>query len=401
MPSLRSLCLVLAVVGCSDHHAATPDAPGESPDAAMPDAPSQFMEAPHPSQPVVMNAGGSVLASPKVVPVFFTGDDTAQAQIEDFLTQMAASSYWPAISSEYGIGAVTIAPSVVATETPPTTDQALQQLVQAHATGTGGWPANDANTIYAVFLPQGVVLSSGGAQSCVAFGGYHDETQNGVIYALMPRCMSMTFPGLAAVTIATSHEILEASTDPHPQSNPAYVSIDDDDAIWQLTPGAELGDMCEYSRAAYQPLVGSYYVQRTWSAASAASGHDPCVPLLTTPYVEAATNLQDITINAGGQSITTRGIKVPLGMTATVEVDLYSDAPAPDWTVQAIDVASKYQMSSAELMLSLDKTTGHNGDKLQLSITRLKNSQFGVSELGLQSAVNGTSVGTWWALVSQ
>ena len=73
---------------------------------------------------------------------------------------------------------------------------------------------------------------------------------------------------------------------------------------------------------------------------------------------------------------------------------------APDWTVAAYDVASKYQMQSPELMLSLDKSTGHNGDKLHLSITRIKAaSQFGISELALQSSVNGVSVDTWWALV--
>jgi hypothetical protein len=159
--------------------------------------------------------------------------------------------------------------------------------------------------------------------------------------------------------------------------------------------------MCEHTDAAYQPLVGSFMVQRTWSNASAAAGHDPCVPVLSTPYVEAATNLQDITLSGGGQSFVTRGIKIPVGMSTTVEVDLYSDAPAADWTVQAIDVASKYEMSAAELSFSFDKTTGHNGDKLQLTITRLKSGSFGVSELGLASQVNGVTVGTWWALVSE
>jgi hypothetical protein len=126
------------------------------------------------------------------------------------------------------------------------------------------------------------------------------------------------------------------------------------------------------------------------------------VPVLSTPYVNAATKLDDITIDVGGgQSLVTRGIAVPVGMSKTVEVDLYSDAPAPDWTVAVVDVASKYQKAPAELDVKLDKSTGHNGDKLQLTITRLRDSQFGVSELGLASQVDGVTVGTWWALVSQ
>ena len=391
---------VVACAACGGSSGNTsPDA--ASPDAA-PDTPPPFMEAAHPTPPMVMNAGGPVLAAPKLVPVFFASDATAQAQIESFLAMLPPSSYWPAISSEYGVGAITIAASVVATEAPPTTDDALQQLIMSHEGGTGGWPANDANTIYTVFLPDGVVLSAGGAISCQQFGGYHSETSDGVVYALVPRCMSATFTGLEEVTFATSHELLEASTDPHPYSAPAFNSLDDDDAIWSLVPGQELGDMCERALGSFQPLLGSFWVQRTWSNASAAAGHDPCVPVMPMPYVEAATNLQDISIDAGGgQTFTTRGITIAVGASATIEVDLYSDAPAADWTVDAVDVAQKYNMSTPELSFSFDKTTGHNGDKLMLTVTRLAAGQNdGISELGLESKVNGVTMATWWALVN-
>jgi len=315
---------------------------------------------------------------------------------------MVGSSYWTAMSSEYGVGALTIAPSVLATETPPTTDTALQQLVAAHAGGTGGWPANTANTIYTVFLPSGVTLTMGGGTSCVQFGGYHNETQGGVVYALMPRCASVTFPDLQSVTIATSHELLEASTDPHPQSAPAYVAVDDEDAVINLAPGPELGDMCEAARAAYQPMLGGFMVQRQWSNASAAAGHDPCVPVLSTPYVEAAANMPDITLNAGGQSFTTRGVKVPLNMSADVEVDLYSDAPAPDFQVVAFDAAQKFRKAAPELQVTLDRSTGNNGDKLKLTVKRIAQAQnFGISEFVLFTQVGGVNTGMWWGLVSQ
>ena len=410
----RTLVWILAaaaLAACGGDHnpGMMPDAPGSgsnTPDAAadaMPDGPSgPFMEAMHPAQPVVGTSGGSVLAAPKVVPIFFTGDTTVQPQIESFLQMMAGSTYWTTISSEYGVGALTIEPSVVATDTPPTTDADLQTLIASHTTD-GSWPANDANTIYAVFLPDGVTLSAGGAVSCKDFGGYHDETSAGVVYALMPRCSnSQTFDPVQYTTVATSHELLEASTDPHPQSAGAYNTTDLDDIIWSLVPGGELGDMCETTHASFQQIVGPFMAQRTWSNASAAAGHDPCVPALSTPYVEAMTNLPEIQVNAGGQMITTRGVQVPVGQSKTVEVDLYSDAPAPDWTVNAVDVASAYEMEAPELSFSFDRTTGHNGDKLMLTIKRLKAaSQFGISELWLQSQVNGQTIGTWFALVSQ
>jgi hypothetical protein len=399
------LALVLAACGGKDHAATPPDAPEQA--DAPPDS-SAFVEATHPSQPSVSNSGGTVLTAPLVVPVFFPNDTTYQQQLETFLTALASAQqpYWNTISHEYGVGALTIAPSVIATETPPTTDADLQTLVSSHAGGTGGWPAATPNTIYAVFLPDGVTLTMGGGTSCVDFGGYHAEVSTSagsVVYAAMPRCtMSTKFPGLQYITIATSHELLEASTDPHPFNSPAFNYVDDEDTIINLMPGAELGDMCEVQRAAYQPLVGTFMVQRTWSNASAAAGHDPCVPVLTTPYVEAAANLADITLSAGGQSFVTRGVQVPVGTSQDVEVDLYSDAPTASFDVVAYDVASMYQKQAPELELTLDKSSGNNGDKLHLTVKRLaQSSQFGVSEFVLQTQVNGVAVGVWWGLASQ
>src|SRR5438094_10572917 len=64
------------------------------------DAPG-FVEAAHPSQPVVHSKGGPVLATPRVVPVFFANDATAQAQIESYLGMLVGSSFWTAVSQEY------------------------------------------------------------------------------------------------------------------------------------------------------------------------------------------------------------------------------------------------------------------------------------------------------------
>ena len=84
----------------------------------------------------------------------------------------------------------------------------------------------------------------------------------------------------------------------------------------------------------------------------------------------------------------------------TIEVDLFSDAPADDWTVAALDVASAFNGTAAELTFAFDKTTGHNGDKLQLTITRNKAGSVGGSELRLSSRVNNMSVSEWWGFVA-
>ena len=397
------VAIACAACGGSDHHEATPDAAVEV-DAPPPD--TGFAPAPHISQPSVSSQGGSILSAPVIVPVFFANDTTQQAQVETFLGQLASSPYWSTLAHEYGVGALTISSSVIATETPPTDDSGVQSLVMSHAGGTGGWPAATPNTLYTVFLPDGVTLTMGGGTSCTDFGGYHSEVNyNGspVAYALLPRCTnSMNYDPLQYNTIATSHEIFEAATDPHPFSGPAFNVVDDEDAIMGLTPGGELGDMCEMVRAAYQPLVGTFMVQRMWSNASAAAGHDPCVPVMPTPYVEAAPNLSDITVNAGGGGFTTRGVSVPMGTSKDVEVDLWSDAPSGDFDVVAYDVASKYLKQAPELQLALDKTSGHNGDKLKLTITRIAApTNFGVSEFVVFTQVNGVIVAQRFGLASQ
>jgi hypothetical protein len=337
-----------------------------------------------------------VLATPKIVPIFFANDAVAQADLEDFLRATAASAYWSTTTAEYGVGPLTIETSIVTSDPPPTTDVALGTWL------AGKFPAPDASTIYTVFLPPGAVLTQDNAKSCVAFGGYHSETMvNGapLVYALIPRCTSMTHPGLEATTSATSHELIEASTDPLPFSNPAFVQVDDAHAVWNRTPGGELGDMCEYVAAAFQPLVGNYTVQRTWSNASAATGHDPCVPVLATPYLGAAPNLPALTLTFHGQQLTTQGVTVNYQQSQMVEVDLYTDAPSADYSVIAEDSA-QFQTGTGSFAFEWNRSGGHNGDKLQVLITRTKMGNGRPSEVGFFVQANGQIVSQAWAFVA-
>jgi hypothetical protein len=391
---IRTLSLVLipVIAACGDNRGAAPDA---SP--PMPDAPPAFAEAPHPDAPQVMSGGGPVLVAPKVVPIFFANDSAVQPTIESFLHALAGSSYWTTTTGEYGVGALTIANSIVTSDPPPTTDDALATWLQ------GKFPSPDPSTIYTVFLPAGAVLTLGGERSCTTFGGYHSETMVGsapLVYALLPRCTSTTFSGaLDSTTIATSHELVEASTDPLPFSNPAFTVVDDAHAVWRRIPGGELGDMCEYVRTAFQPLVGSFMVQRTWSNASAAAGHDPCVPVLATPYLGAAPELPDLTLSFHGQQLMTKGVTVNYQQSQTVDVDLYTDAPTEDYVVIAED-AAQVEGGSGSFSFEWDRSTGHNGDKLHLMITRTKMGTGRPSEVGIFVQVNNQTVSTSWSYVA-
>jgi hypothetical protein len=394
-------CIAGCLAGCGDNNKA------DAPDAAGPDAPPAFAEADHGNAPQVMSGGGIVLAAPKVQPIFFANDAAAQAQVEAFLGQLAGSSYWTATTAEYGVGPISPLPTIVTTDAPPVDDPGLQTWLAAHLDGTHtaeGWPGvPDPNTIYSVFLPVGTPF----AGACTQYGAYHDESTTALnapfSYALMPRCVSMTRDAMEMLTSATSHELIEAATDPLPFSAPAYVKLDSEHFVWGRTPGGELGDMCEYVQTADQKLVGDFIAQRTWSNVAAAAGHDPCVPAADGAYLGVAPVLdEDIMISSHGGNFMTKGITVPVGMSKTIDVQLFSDAAADDWTVTAYDAAVLTGTGTATLSFQWGKQSGHNGDKLRLIVTRTKaNSGGRGSEMVVASTLHNQIVSMWWGYVAQ
>ena len=131
-------------------------------------------------------------------------------------------------------------------------DSAIQQLIQREITA-GTLPATNANTLYFVFLPDGVTVTQGGSASCQAFCGYHDVFGSNVFYAAMPfpGCSGCT-GGLAvfdALTSTTSHELCEAVTDPIPGQG------------WYDDNNGEIGDICAWKTR----TLGGYTIQLEWS----------------------------------------------------------------------------------------------------------------------------------------
>jgi len=401
MPGMtyRSLLAMLLAVGCGDNLA-----PATTPDAAVPrtpDAPS-FVEAPFGNAPQLVTVGGATLAHPRIQPIFFANDATMQASIEDFLTQLATSSYWTTTTSEYGVGALTILPTIVTTDAPPTTEDGLTAFIKARFGSTGFPTMADPETIYSLFLPNGTVLSGPDGQSCRSYGAFHDELtgmhEEPIVYALMPRCGQSN--QLDSLTVSFSHELIEAATDPRVTSAPAFGDADAEHYVWAFTPGAETGDYCEYVDNG-QRIVGNYEVQRSWSNAASRAGHDPCVPAPATPFVAAAPVFpDDLSLTGVYGPRVTKGIAVKQGESKTIDVVVFSDAPtATDLTVGAYDLASAFGGGPAQLTFALDKTTAHNGDTLKLTITRTANG----NDIGDGSefvlAVNDASmrpISLWW-----
>jgi hypothetical protein len=359
--------------------------------------PSDVYPAPHPVPPKVVSSGGPVMKAPKIYPVFFDGDSpSATAAAKDLIDKIGASQFWADNTAEYGVGPATSAPPIVLSEMAPATidDLSIQKwLADKLNADDPAFPKPDDNTLLAIYYPAGTQISFSGTQdvSCQSFGGYHfdivlDAAHNNqrVVYAVMPRCPGFLpkTPVEDILTAATSHELIEAATDPLPDLDPAFTTTDDDHYYWTFAVGvAEIGDMCALNLSAYVnvPELG-HLVQRAWSNKAAAAGHNPCVPQFPGEvYFNAAPVLPDeLTINVGGQPVKVHGVQVPVGTSKTIEVDLFSDAKTKGpFKVSAYDYAALYGVGTPKLKFEFDKNTGVNGEKLNLTITAVQASKKG------------------------
>jgi hypothetical protein len=149
---------------------------------------------------------------------------------------------------------------------PPATvtdEDAQAEIIANLVKGKLGKPNED--TIYYLFLPDGVTSTAGGATSCVEYCAYHSYFQlNGMMlkYAVVPYpscgvCQGDEQDGLstaaASVTIFTAHETREAVTD-------ALLS-----AWWDDSTGEEADDKC-----AWQLFIDDdgFQYQKEWSFAA-------------------------------------------------------------------------------------------------------------------------------------
>jgi hypothetical protein len=338
-----------------------------------------FTPAAHPDLPQVGTLGGPVLLAPKVRPIIYS-NDTSAADIQAFVEELARTTYWSAVTSEYGVGALTVLPPIMMPFAAPgsTTDAALQTVLAANTTGAdSAWGPPDPSTVYLFVIPEGSTVTIDQSTCCDDFGGYHSEAMSGAVsvpYAVGCSCpgfFGSTVRPLDERTIAISHELVETATDPFPVSNPAYQIEDRADIIWTVVNGGgEVGDMCAFNDdAAFVPPGAKYMVQRSWSNAAAKKMQNPCVPYATTaPYFNSFPALESVAL--GADKYLTRGVQVGIGKSRTIDVNLYSSAPtAGTWTVSAYDYDYWFRGLPAKLALSLDKAEGRNGDTLHLTIT--------------------------------
>jgi hypothetical protein len=429
-----SLLFLLCACAACDGTPATPDA-GD--DAAPPDAgpdvdngaPSTDYPAPHAPLPQLVNASkGPVLTAPKVYLVFYPSY-ALEPDLQAFAQAMTTTTYWSAVTSEYGVGALSYGGTIDLTDTPPQKiSQTDIQTWVASEIDSGAFGTPDPQAIYTIVYPSTTTVSQpnpvsplfGTVDSCKAFLGYHDNTSaaagdagaTSYAYAVIPTCGTIN-----SLTETLSHEWVEAATDPLLTSagtftltggpNAAYYGPDADHLIWAILGGGEAGDLCvpEGSGVFVSPSDLNHYVQRTWSNAAAQASHDPCVPEPAGAFFDSAPVLDEtVTFSSSFTgSVTTKGVTIPVGQSKTIEVDLFSDGDTGgNWQVSAYDVLSTFYGSYGlpqTLDFAWDRTAGRNGEKLHLTITVSTASVVGGAHAFMVVSKLGNRMTAWPGLV--
>jgi hypothetical protein len=347
----------------------------------------------------VESKGGRTLPSAHIIPVFFSGDPL-ETQLEEFLRELAQSSYWSGVTKEYVYKPtfMTVGSSIVVSDPAPSTmdESAITAWLSTNVDTKNANPFNPY-IVYIVFFPSSTTVTTAAGTGCIDFDGFHAEgpplgttnrneaasdepadasvdfgtdvgfgepaddegsvdaiagSESGnedghgpppaFLYAVFLRCQDRQKELIDALTANVSHDLAEIATDPLPQSWAAYVQPDVDHAAWALSGFGEIGDMCVYAESPErvdQRLVGKFLVQRMWSNAAAEANRDPCVPSIAEPYFVAIPDLRDqVWLGASSGGTFTTGLQVSLGEFKTVDVHLSSTGPMADWIVYAAEV---------------------------------------------------------------
>jgi hypothetical protein len=396
LAALAALAVAPACTGPVQAVVSSSPSPGE-PDAgeagAVSTPPPPAYPAVAPSMPQVQNAGGTVLATPRVVPVFFPGEADAAA-ITDAIERYAASSEWTAATAQYGVGPAAVAAAVEPADPLPDglTTPALGAWIASRLDGTHPeWGRADqatiASSIYVVYPPYGATVYAPQQDPADPLApslcgphpwdpmAWHWQTTPApgpnvpVVFAVVGHCTFDATSVQDRVTAATSHELIEAATDPLFVTSPAYARVDDEHAFWmELTGGGELADLCAQDAAdLVRPIDVGYTVQRTWSNAAAAAGHDPCVPSRAGAYFNVSADAPDVFYDPYA-GLAVSGVAIAPGQSRTIDLRLYSDAPTGAWQVAAVD-PNAAAGGATLLRMTLDRDTGKNGDVLHLTIS--------------------------------
>lgn len=231
--------------------------------------------------------GGPVLSNTRVVAVLWGNVDPEVARkIGSFYKAFTAGAAFSWLS-EYDTphqkiakgtlaGVVAITPRAARSAL---TDAQIEKELAAQIKA-GKLPAPDQDTLFMIHFPPGVRIRMGGGGSCEAGGfcGYHSAFRRGrqrVAYAVIPDmgagsgCDTGCGAGgrqLDLVTTVSSHELVEAATDPEVGLSTGLAAP----LAWYDERNGEIGDICNGKVGTIRSRGATYTVQKEWSNAARA-----------------------------------------------------------------------------------------------------------------------------------
>ncbi len=268
--------------------------------------------------PKLAYGNGPLIQHVKVVDVFYSPGHKYKAMLESYYRAIVQSAYFDWLieynTTNYKISRGSFLLSFEDTNPNPTTVKQVDPKAYLQGLLTANkLPAPDADTMYMIYFPSGIDPSDGSGPSCIANGdycAYHDSfTATGgqlVRYGVMPdmeagSCAMGCGPtGFASFTDVSSHELIEAVTDP--DNGTGWLDPEPN----QQTNCGEIGDICAVGGTAEAGTIAGFTVQKEWS-----NKNNACI--VTDPNVM----LNDFTV-----AVAPAAVSVPAGGMGTATVTL-------------------------------------------------------------------------------
>jgi hypothetical protein len=170
----------------------------------------------------------------------------------DALTNASIHSGYFSGITQYGVGNVSVLPSIVVGScggVPKTVDDAIDQLNNFGTCVANTFPnLNNGSTVLNVILPPEVVQKTAQSDYCHKYAGEHDKFGSPVEITLNPSTSGCN-SGIAALFHTMSHEMVEAATDSVPKSPTG----------WKNFADGEIGDLCNGWVSFLYGTVATYY----------------------------------------------------------------------------------------------------------------------------------------------
>ena len=203
------------------------------------------------------------------------GVSTLRTQVQNFVSDFSNHNDYTIITQYSSADTIdsTLAWVGDLVDSQPTQSSISDSKVRSYIAGlfNSGRINADSHTVYGVYFPSGMKITTQGGTSCSAFCGYHGHFSyngNDIKYAVFPytNCRACSLSGKAVadiLTIVTSHEIREAVTDP-------------DLNAWYDAAGYEADDKCAWHNLS-KTSSGGFWVQPEYSNGLSSNPGPGCV----------------------------------------------------------------------------------------------------------------------------